>query len=86
MIIIDLIIVKRNNYYYSILITYVDDIVLTCDDEYEIKILKNSAKKLEIKDIWDIKYFLLNLQDPEKDIYAKNIIMDLINEIGKLGY
>ena len=43
----------------SILIVYVDDIILTLDDEYELEKLKKTlATKFEIKDLGQLRYFL----------------------------
>ena len=43
----------------AILIVYVDDIVLTGDDDEEIDSLKNILEKeFEIKDLGSLKYFL----------------------------
>lgn len=43
----------------SILIVYVDDIILTGDDQEEIGVLKGRlAREFEVKDLGEMRYFL----------------------------
>jgi Reverse transcriptase (RNA-dependent DNA polymerase) len=48
---------KRDKIY--ILVVYMDDIVLTCNNHVEIKKLKASlTKEFEMKDLGELRYFL----------------------------
>lgn len=73
----------------SILIVYVDDIILTGDDVDEIKRLKiflNS--KFEIKELGSLKYFLgMEVARSKKGIVIsqRKYILDLLTETGFLG-
>lgn len=68
----------------SILIVYVDDIVLTGDHDEEIKRLKSLlAKEFEIKDMGNLKYFLgMEVARSKKGIYVsqQKYVMDLLKE------
>jgi hypothetical protein len=42
-----------------VLVVYVDDIIITGDDEVEIKCLKGKlSREFEVKDLGQLKYFL----------------------------
>ncbi|CAN1815372.1 Retrovirus-related Pol polyprotein from transposon TNT 1-94, partial [Linum perenne] len=73
----------------SILIVYVDDIVITGDDEEEITSLKKQlAKEFELKDLGELKYFLgIEVARSKKGIVLsqRKYILDLLNETGFLG-
>ena len=61
----------------SILIVYVDDIILTGDDLEELADLKRRmAQDLEIKDLGMLKYIFVN---------QRKYILDLLKETGLLG-
>jgi Reverse transcriptase (RNA-dependent DNA polymerase) len=50
---------KHDGHHITILAVYVDDIVITSDDEKEILQLKGKlGKKIEVKDLGRLKYFL----------------------------
>jgi Reverse transcriptase (RNA-dependent DNA polymerase) len=49
---------KHSRYHITILVVYVDDIVITGDEEEEILLLKRrSREEFEVKDIGQLKYF-----------------------------
>lgn len=66
-----IIFVKRANGKITILIVYVDDIVVTGDDPYEVSSLKaHQTRELEIKELGLLHYLLgLKLPDQERHIY-----------------
>ncbi|KAG6537946.1 hypothetical protein ZIOFF_003049 [Zingiber officinale] len=70
----------------SVLIVYVDDIILTGDDIEEMSILKASLdKEFEIKDLGQLRNFLgMEIARSRKDIMMslRKYILDLLKEIG----
>ena len=68
---------------------YVDDIVITGDDEREIIRLKeNLSKEFEVKDLGQLRYFLgIEIARSPKWIVLsqRKYILDLLNETGMLG-
>jgi len=73
----------------SVLIVYVDDIILTGDDIVEMSRLKqNLAKEFEIKDLGQLKYFLgMEVARSKKGIVVsqRKYILDLLKETGMSG-
>ncbi|RVW75417.1 Retrovirus-related Pol polyprotein from transposon RE1 [Vitis vinifera] len=73
----------------AILIVYVDDIILTCDDVGELKVLKKFlARKFEIKDLGALRYFFgMEFARSKKGIFVsqRNYVLDLLKETGLLG-
>ncbi|XP_074556441.1 uncharacterized protein LOC141812295 [Curcuma longa] len=73
----------------AILIVYVDDIILTGDDETELAVLKkNLAKEFQIKDLGVLKYFLgMEFARSKEGIFVnqRKYILDLLGETGLLG-
>jgi len=73
----------------TILAVYVDDIIITGDDEGEIKRLKeNLSKEFEVKDLGQLKYFLgIEIARNPKGIVLsqRKYILDLLHETGMLG-
>ena len=71
------------------LIVYVDDMVLTGNDEEEIQRLKQSlAQEFEIKDLGNLKYFLgIEVARSRHGIFLsqRKYILDLLKETGMLG-
>ena len=71
------------------LIVYVDDMVLTGNDEEEIQRLKQSlAQEFEIKDLGYLKYFLgIEVARSRHGIFLsqRKYILDLLKETGMLG-
>ena len=68
---------------------YVDDIIITGDDEVEIKRLKeNMSKEFEVKDLGQLKYFLgIEIARSPKGIVLsqRKYVLDLLCETGMLG-
>lgn len=73
----------------SILIVYVDDIVITGDDIEEITRLKSHlAKEFEVKDLGRLRYFLgIEVSRGPKGIFLsqRKYVLDLLHEAGMLG-
>jgi hypothetical protein len=80
---------KRRDGKLAILIVYVDDIVITGDDEEEIKMLKlHLAREFEVKDLGHLRYFLgIEVSRGAKGIYLsqRKYILDLLVETGMSG-
>ncbi|KAA0064018.1 putative mitochondrial protein [Cucumis melo var. makuwa] len=72
-----------------ILIVYVDDIVLTGDDQTEISQLKQRiGDEFEIKDLGNLKYFLgmeVTMSKEGISVSQRKYTLDLLNETGMLG-
>jgi len=73
----------------TILAVYVDDIIITGDDEVEVKRLKeNLSKEFEVKDLGQLRYFLgIEVARSQKGILLtqRKYVLDLLNETGMLG-
>ena len=73
----------------TLLIVYVDDIVLTGDDTDEISSLKQKlAKKFEIKDLGALKYFLgIEVARSPHGLFLsqQKYVLDLLKDTGMLG-
>src|SRR6185295_10175151 len=73
----------------ALLAVYVDDIIITGDDEVEIKRMKeNLSKEFEVKDLGQLKYFLgIEVARSPKGIVLsqRKYVLDLLNETGMLG-
>ncbi|XP_044478603.1 uncharacterized mitochondrial protein AtMg00810-like isoform X1 [Mangifera indica] len=73
----------------SILIVYINDIILTGDDSEElVNIKKKLARDFEIKDLGLLKYFLgMEFARSRKGIFVnqRKYILDLLSETGLLG-
>ncbi|KAK3018269.1 hypothetical protein RJ639_004504 [Escallonia herrerae] len=73
----------------TILIVYVDDIILTGDDYEEMNRLKTIlAKEFEIKDLEKLRYFLgmeVARSNKEISISQQKYTLDLLKETGMLG-
>lgn len=72
-----------------VLIVYVDDIILTSDDEIELAVLKKRlAKEFQIKNLGVLKYFLgMEFARSKEGIFVnqRKYILDLLGETGLLG-
>ena len=70
-------------------IVYVDDIILTGNNEVKIKELKKVVtKEFEIKDLSPVRYFLrMEVAQSSKDIAIsqRKYTLDLLKEVGMLG-
>lgn len=73
----------------AILAVYVDDIIITGDDEIEIQNIKeNLGKEFELKDLGQLKYFLvIEIARSPKGIVLseRKYVLDLLSETGMLG-
>ncbi|KAG6495140.1 hypothetical protein ZIOFF_042931 [Zingiber officinale] len=73
----------------TILLVYVDDMIVTGDDEVEIQALKSKlTSEFEIKDLGSLKYFLgIEVARSKEGIYVcqRKYVLDLLKEAGKLG-
>ena len=73
----------------TIVIVYVDDIIVTRDDFEEIeRLTKKLAKEFEIKDLGTLKYFLgIEVAQSRKGIFIsqQKYILDLLKETNMLG-
>ena len=80
---------KRNAGKLTILIVYVDDIVITGDDDMGIYNLKKwLTKEFEVKDLGQLRYFLgIEVSRSAKGIYLsqRKYVLDLLAETGMLG-
>ena len=73
----------------AIIIVYVDDIILTGNHEEKIDLLKKlMTKEFEIKDLGNLKYFLImEIARSKKGIAVSQLkyVLDLLNETRMLG-
>ena len=73
----------------TIPIVYVDDIILTRDDRYEMEgIKKKLAVEFEMKDLGTLRYFVGVEVARSKQVISmsqRKPVLDLLNEIGMLG-
>jgi hypothetical protein len=80
---------KHNMGKISILIVYVDDIVITGDDAEEIMHLKGHlAQEFEVKDLGHLRYFLgIEVSRGTKGIFLsqRKYVLDLLQETGMIG-
>ena len=81
--------IKRSGDKITILIVYVDDIVVTGNDVEEVSHLKAClAKEFEMKDLGPLRYFLgIEVARSNKGIFIsqRKYILDLLEETGMLG-
>lgn len=81
--------VKREQRKCTTLIVYVNDIIVTDNDEVEVKQLKMKlAKELEIKDLGQLRYFLgIEVARSKSGIFLsqRNYVLDLRTETGMVG-
>ena len=80
---------QSNNGRMTILIMYVDDIILTGDDTGEVERLKKVlATEFEVKDLGQMRYFLrMEVARSRKgiSISQRKYVLDLLTETGILG-
>ena len=81
--------IKIHNDKIAMLVVYVDDIVITGDDDEEIKCLKKTlARTFEVKDLGFLHYFLgIEVAYGAQGIYLsqRKYVLDLLNETGMSG-
>ncbi|KAJ9559398.1 hypothetical protein OSB04_014012 [Centaurea solstitialis] len=80
--------VKNANKKITALIVYVDDLVVTGNDDYELKDLQSRlATKFELKDLGPLKYFLgieVSRSMSRITMCQRKYILDLLAETGML--
>jgi hypothetical protein len=80
---------QKNNGKLTVLIVYVDDIVITGDDDKGIESLKKHlTKEFEVKDLGQLRYFLgIEVSRSSKGIYLsqRKYVLDLLSDTGMLG-
>ena len=80
---------KRRMSKVVVLIVYVDDIVITGDDQEEIVHLKHHlAREFEVKDLGHLRYFLgIEVSRGTKGMFLsqRKYVLDLLQEAGMLG-
>ena len=73
----------------TIVLVYVDDLIITVSDQVEIENIKNNLKqKFDIKDLGNLKYFLgIEIAHSSKGLFLsqRKYTLDLLKETGKLG-
>uniref|UniRef100_A0A8R7UCU5 Reverse transcriptase Ty1/copia-type domain-containing protein n=1 Tax=Triticum urartu TaxID=4572 RepID=A0A8R7UCU5_TRIUA len=73
----------------TILAVYVDDIIITGDDDIEIlRLKKNLSKEFEVKDLGHLRYFLgIEIARSPKGIVLsqRKYVLDLLSDTGMLG-
>ena len=73
----------------TLLLVYVDDMIITGDDEIEKQNLRERlASQFEMKDLGKLKYFLwIEVAYSRQGIFIsqRKYILDLLKETGKLG-
>uniref|UniRef100_A0A5B6Z677 Putative polyprotein n=1 Tax=Davidia involucrata TaxID=16924 RepID=A0A5B6Z677_DAVIN len=81
--------IKRRGDMITVLIVYVDDIVVTGNDSDEVSKLKvHLAREFEIKDLGSLRYFLgIEVARSDKGIFIsqRKYVLDLLKETGMLG-
>jgi Reverse transcriptase (RNA-dependent DNA polymerase) len=79
---------KRGENYVTIILVYVDDIIIISDNLEEIKIVNVQLEKnFDIKDLGLLKYFLgIKIGHSPKGLFIsqRKYTLDLLKEIGKL--
>jgi len=79
---------KRQRGKVTVLIIYVDDMIITGDDEEEIKRLqKQLSGEFEMKDLGGLKYFLgIEVARSKRGIFLsqRKYVLDLLTEVGML--
>ena len=82
--------IRRVDDQVTVLIVYVDDIVITGNDEHEITKLKAQlVKEFEIKDLGPLRYSLrIEVAKLDRGIlmYHRKYVLDLLDETLMLGY
>jgi hypothetical protein len=81
--------VKRQGGKITVLIVYVDDIIVTGDDEDEISSIKQRlATEFEVKDLGPLRYFLgIEVARSSRGIFLsqRKYVLDLLSDTGMLG-
>jgi Reverse transcriptase (RNA-dependent DNA polymerase) len=79
---------KYNEHDITVVLVYVDDIIITENNQLEINSIKNSLKqKFDIKDLEKLKYFLeIKIAHSSKGLFIsqRKYTLDLLKETDKL--
>jgi hypothetical protein len=79
---------KHRNRKVTVLIIYVDDMIITGDDREEIsRLQKHLVTKFEMKNLGGLKYFLgIEVARSEQGIFLsqRKYVLDLLSKIGML--
>jgi hypothetical protein len=80
---------RHSRRHITILSVYVDDIIITGDDTFEMSQLKQKlSKEFEVKDLGQLKYFLgIEIARSPKGIVLsqRKYVLDLLSDVGMLG-
>jgi Reverse transcriptase (RNA-dependent DNA polymerase) len=80
---------KNNSNGITVVLVYVDDLIITGDNQIEINCIKRDLKqKFDIKDLGKLKYFFgIEIAHSFKGLFIsqKKYMLDLLKETGKLG-
>lgn len=80
---------KNTESFYTCLLIYVDDLIISCDNETEINILKEHLyKQFYIKDLSKLKYFFgikVSQSKQGVSISQRKYALDILHEFRKLG-
>jgi Reverse transcriptase (RNA-dependent DNA polymerase) len=80
---------KNNSNGITVVLVYVDDLIITGNNQLEIDCVKRDLKnKFDIKDLGKLKYFLgIEIAHSPKGLFIsqRKYTLDLLKEIGKLG-
>jgi Reverse transcriptase (RNA-dependent DNA polymerase) len=81
---------RRHGAHITVLAVYVDDMIISRNDEGEIRLLKKKlGKEFEVKDLGQLRYFLeIEIARGAEGIILsqRKYVLDLLTEIGMLGY
>jgi Reverse transcriptase (RNA-dependent DNA polymerase) len=80
---------KNNSNGITVVLVYVDDLIITVDNQIEINCIKGDLKqKFVIKDLGKLKYFLgVEIAHSYKGLFIsqRKYVLDLLKETEKLG-
>jgi hypothetical protein len=80
---------RHSGRHITILSVYVDDIIITGDDSFEMSQLKQKlSKEFEVKDLGQLRYFLgIEIARSPKGIVLsqRKYVLDLLSDVGMLG-
>jgi Reverse transcriptase (RNA-dependent DNA polymerase) len=80
---------RRHGAHITVLVVYVDDMIISGNDEGEIALLKKKlGKEFEVKDLGQLRYFLgIEIaRGAERIVLSqRKYVLDLLTEIGMLG-
>jgi Reverse transcriptase (RNA-dependent DNA polymerase) len=81
--------ININNSHITIILVYVDDIIVTGNNENNIELIKGKLKnKFDIKDLGFLKYFLgIEIAHSHGNLFLsqRKYVLDLLKETGKIG-